>query len=188
LNADRWVASLVALLLLSNAGYPQATPPPSGTSATQEAAHSELEKLSFLVGDWVHSEIYHATPSGPGAGRSKVAWLLGNHFLYILYATRGPWGYREARGLLSWDSGAGLYRLDWFDDHGRTLHFTGSSPKAKELALSGSLVLNGQPAEGHLLIRSREDGKLLLTIEIAGKDRKPDPLMEAVLSSVPPSE
>jgi hypothetical protein len=167
--------------------FPQSSPP--SANAEEPRPVPELDKLSFLVGDWAHSEIYHLGPQGPGgpgAGRSKAAWLLGSHFIYILYATRGPWGYREARAFLSWDGGA--YRLDWFDDQGRVRRFSGTSPKAGELDLTGELSVNGQPAEERVLVRRREDGKVLLTIEISLPHRKPDSLMEAVLSKVPSSD
>jgi hypothetical protein len=38
----------------------------------------EVQKLAFLVGDWVHEETFHPGPAGPGGagkGRSKSAWV-----------------------------------------------------------------------------------------------------------------
>jgi hypothetical protein len=192
-----WGLALALLLGTHNGAEasPQApaTPspavPPPGTEETQSVP--ELRKLTFLVGDWAHAEVYHAGPQGPGgpgAGRSKVAWLLGDHFLYVLYATRGPWGHRESRGFLSWDVEAQTYRLDWYDDLGNVRRFSGVSPKAGELSLVADLRVHGQNAQERALIRHREDGKLLLTLEIVLPDRKPDPLMEAVLNPLPASE
>jgi hypothetical protein len=189
------VTRVLALLIpvFGAAASPQAPPaisPAVSPPATEDTA-PELRKLSFLVGDWAHAEVYHAGPrgpGGPGAGRSKVAWLLGDHFLYLLYATRGPSGHSESRGFLSWDVDAQAYRLDWFDDQGNVLRFSGVSPKAGELSLVADLRIAGQMAQERALLRRREDGKVLLTLEIALPDRKADPLMEAILTPLPVSE
>ena len=146
----------------------------------------ELQRVAFLVGDWTHTELYHrgAQPqSSPGAGRSKASWLLGDHFLYVLYASRGPWGYFEARGLLSWDAAEKAYRMDWFDDRGHTRRLRGVSTRPGELTLTGEIDVEGRGEEGQITIRHREDGKLLLTVEASPTGQpKGTPLLEAILS------
>jgi hypothetical protein len=150
-----------------------------------------MQRLSFLVGDWTHVEIYHGGPqahSGPGAGRSKATWLLGNHFVYILYATRGPWGYLEGRGFLGWDEAEKSYRLDWFDDRGHRRHLVGGSAREGEIALAGDIPWGAQKAEERVVLRHRDDGKILLTIEVVLADHKAEPFLEAVLSPLPTAE
>jgi hypothetical protein len=115
-----------------------------------------------------------------------VSWLLSDRFLYLLYASRGPWGYRESRGFLSFDPEARAYRLDWFDDRGRVVKLVGTLGKPGELDLLSDPKANGTPVRAE--VRRREDGKLLLTLELVPAGSRPEPLLEALLTLLPPSE
>jgi hypothetical protein len=190
LGLHGWRASLLALLLSvppALAQEPSPTPPPP-ESPPPPARTPELQRLAFLVGDWTLSELYHAGKGGAGAGRAKGSWLLGDRFLYILYASRGPWGYAEARGFLCWDEDEKGYRLDWYDDRGHRRQFRGASTRDGELVLTGEENWHGQKAGGRVVFRRREDGKILLTIEFQVPGGTSDPFMEAVLSPVAQGE
>src|SRR5687767_4987081 len=100
--------------VFAQAAAPTPTPTlaPSPTPELPKPA-PELGKLQFLVGDWAHEELHHSAPTGVaarGVARSKIAWILGGHRLYMTYKSLTPAGEHEGRGVLGWDADEKTYR------------------------------------------------------------------------------
>jgi hypothetical protein len=151
----------------------------------------ELQKLAFLKGDWVHDEKYEASamgPAGKGAGRSRNAWVLGEHHLYMVYAGNTPMGKIEGRGFLRWDAGAKLYALDWFDNMGLAFHYKGDfSPDGATLTLGGEYDHGGQKVREQLTVQKQGEGQLKLTSSLAvGEGAELKPIAESILTAAKP--
>jgi hypothetical protein len=169
---------------------PNPSPTPGPAPPALPLVGPELGRLSHLVGEFVHSEIFHPSPLGPGgkgAARSKGTWILGDHYLYLLYASRRPGGLYEARGFFFWDGEAKVYHLDWFDDLGARKRYAGEFTAKGALVMTAEYSLDGQPARERLTFNVREDGKILMASEVAVGEGAPTPVMESLLSPVSPS-
>lgn len=143
----------------------------------------EVQKLAFLVGDWVHEETFHPGPTGPGGpgkGRSKSAWALGDHHLYTIYTTNSPMGKLEARGFLGWDGEKKAYRLSWFDNMGSATVFVGDFDAQGALVLSSEYTYQGQPVKERLTITKSADGKVTFSSAMPGPDGAWKPMMDSV--------
>jgi hypothetical protein len=171
---------------------PAASPTPAASAApaappapeTPRPA-AELQKLSFLVGDWIHAENYPAGPSGPGGkggGRSKTAWVLGDQHLYVLYASKTPMGTVEGRGFMGWDPDARAYRLDWYDNAGRVVRYAGDFAPDGALVLKGNVNRQGRTVEETFTIKRQDDGKVLFTIAVPGEGGAPMVVLESQAS------
>jgi hypothetical protein len=153
----------------SPAASPQAAASPAAVEAPRPAP--ELKKVAFLVGDWVHAENYPAGPSGPGGkggGRSKTSWVLGEHHLYVIYASKTPMGTAEGRGFLGWDADARVYRLDWFNNAGRATRYVGDFAPDGALVLKGTIVRDGRSLQESFTIAPQPEGKVLFTVALPG--------------------
>jgi hypothetical protein len=180
-------AVLWAVPALAAAQAPAPTPAPSPSAAPAPAPlpspAPELQKLDFLAGDWIHSENYYPGPMGPGGkggGRSKVSWILGNHALLVTYVSKTPAGTIEGRGLLGWDAPKKAYRMDWFDNTGAAIHYTGDFNADGALALNAEYVEGGQTVKEQFTIKKQEDGTVLFTSLMAGPDGTMKPAMESL--------
>lgn len=152
------------------AASPQAAASPAAAEAPRPAA--ELKKLAFLVGDWLHAENYPAGPSGPGGkggGRSKISWVLGEHHLYVIYASKTPMGTTEGRGFLGWDADARAYRMDWFNNAGRATRYAGDFAPDGTLVLKGTIVREGRSMQETFTIATQPEGKVLFTVALPGE-------------------
>jgi Protein of unknown function (DUF1579) len=159
------------------APVPAATPVPLPTPAP------EVQKLAFLVGDWLHEETFQPGPSSPGGtgkGRSKSVMALGDHFVYIIYTTNTPMGKLEARGFVGWDGEKKAYAMSWFDNMGLASHYTGSFDAAGALVMNAEYVSQGTPVKERFTVAKQADGKLLMTSAIAGPDGAFKTMMESV--------
>jgi uncharacterized protein DUF1579 len=183
---------LVSALVLGAGSWVQAqTPPAPAAPASQPAPAAtpappqpalELQKLSFLVGDWVHDEVHHPGamgPGGPAKGRSKAQWILGDHHLYLNYVSRGAMGSIEARGLLGWDADKKAYHLDWYDNLGQAVRYQGDFNPEGALLLSAEYTLNGQRVKEELTIKRQEGGKVLFVTALPGPDGALKPVFES---------
>jgi hypothetical protein len=163
---------------------PAASPTPAAapTPAPPKPA-PELQKLAFLVGDWIHDETVHPGPMGPGGpgkGRSKTQWILGDHHLYVNYVSRNAaMGTLEARGLIGWDPDGKAYRMDWYDNMGAAIHYRGDFTPEGTLVFNAELMLQGKPVKEQLSIQ-RQEGKLVFTSSLPGPDGALKPAFESV--------
>ncbi len=176
------------------------TPPAPATPAAEGAPAApapelpkpaaELQKLAFLKGDWVHDEKYEPGPMGPGgkgAGRSRNAWVLGEHYLYMVYAGNTPMGKMEGRGFLRWDAGAKVYALDWFDNMGMAFHYKGDFGADGALTLAGEYSHGGQKVREQLTVTKQSEGQLKLTSALAvGDGAELKPVAESMLTAAKP--
>jgi hypothetical protein len=172
----------------SNEAAPTATPTPGAPTPTPVKPPAELARLQFLAGEWIHAEVHHGGPGGVsarGAARSKIAWVLGGHRLYIVYKSVGPGGEFEGRGLLGWDAAEKAYRLDWFDNQGLAQRYTGTFDPEEALVLSGEYSNNGERVRQQLTIKKQAGGKFLLLDESATGDQPPKPTLESLASPAP---
>jgi hypothetical protein len=162
---------------------PQAapTPPPEAPKPAPE-----LQKLAFLVGDWIHAEEYPAGPEGPGGkggGRSKTSWVLGDHHLYVIYASKTPMGTVEGRGFVGWDPEARTYRMDWFDNAGQVTRYVGDFAPDGALLLKATVHHGGKAIPEHLSIKRQDDGRVLFTLSLPGEGgTAPRTVMESMAS------
>ncbi len=150
----------------------------------------ELQKLAFMLGDWVHDETYQATPfgpAGPGKGRSKALWLLGDHHLTITYAANTPMGRVEARGFLGYDSEAKAYRMSWFDNMGLAAHYTGQLAEDGSLTFMTEYAFQGQKVKEQFLIAKKDEGKLVMSARAQAPDGSWQPVMESVANPLTPA-
>jgi hypothetical protein len=167
---------------------PPAASPGASPSAVPELPKppAELQKLAFLVGDWIYSEVYHAGPMGPGGkggGRSKNAWTLGDHHLYVIYASKTPFGEIEGRGFLGFDPERKAYRMDWFNNLGAALRYSGDFNAEGVLVLTAEYTVEGQKARQQFSIKKQEDGKVLFVNELAvGDGEALKPVVESLAS------
>jgi hypothetical protein len=123
-------------------------------------------------------------PAGKGAGRSRNAWALGDHYLYMVYAGNTPMGKIEGRGFLRWDASAKLYALDWFDNMGLAFHYKGDFGPDEVLTLAGEYSHGGQKVREQLTVRKQEDGQVKLTSAMAvGDGAEMKPVAESMLSA-----
>jgi Protein of unknown function (DUF1579) len=180
-------ALLMAAPALAAAQAPAPTPTPAASPSVAPAPlptpAPETKKLDFLAGDWIHSENYYPGPGGPGGrggGRSKATWILGNHDLLVTYVTKAPMGTIEGRGMLSWDAEKKAYRMDWYDNTGDVVHFTGDFNPEGVLVLSADRVHAGQPLKEQFLIKKQDDGTVLFTSQVAGPDGAMKTTMESL--------
>ncbi len=180
-------ALLAAAPALAAAQAPAPTPTPAAAPSAAPAPlptpAPETKKLDFLAGDWIHSENYYPGPAGPGGkggGRSKATWILGNHDLLVTYVTKAPMGTIEGRGMLSWDPEKKVYRMDWYDNTGDVVHFTGDFNPEGVLVLSADRVHAGQPMKQQFLIKKQDDGSVLFTSQVAGADGAMKTTMESL--------
>jgi hypothetical protein len=176
---------------LLRAQPPAAPQPPVAPAAAAPAAPAppalpkpgpEVQKLSFLVGDWVHEETFHPGPMGPGGagkGRSKSAWALGEHHVYTIYTTNTPMGKLEARGMFGWDGEKKAYRLAWFDNMGSMTSFTGAFEGEDTLALNAEYTVQGTPVKERLTIKKQGDGKVVFSSAMAGPDGAFKPMLDS---------
>jgi hypothetical protein len=158
------------------------TPPPTAPAATPVATATppplptpapEVQKLSFLVGDWVHEETFQPGPMGPGGtgkGRSKSALALGDHFVYTIYATNSPMGKLEARGFFGWDGEKKTYTMSWFDNMGMATQFTGNFDAEGALVMNAEYSYQGTPVKERFSIKKQPDGKLVFQSAMPGPD------------------
>jgi Protein of unknown function (DUF1579) len=147
----------------------------------------ELQKLAFLVGDWVHEETMYPGPLGPGGprkGRSKGQWLLGDHYLYVNYVSRNAANETlEARGLLGWDPDKKAYRMDWYDSMGMAVHYTGDFTPEGTLVFNAEYVLQGKPVKEQFSIQKPEGGKVVFTSSMPGPDGTFKPVFQSVATA-----
>jgi hypothetical protein len=172
------------------APVPAASPTPPAAAAPAKPAPkpaAELQKLAFLVGDWVHEETVHPGPMGPGGprkGRSKVQWILGDHHLYVNYVSRNSANETvEARGLLGWDAEKKAYYMHWYDNTGMAARYSGDFSPEGTLALNAEYVHQGNPVREQLTIKQQEGGKVLFSSAMAGPDGAPKPVLESVATA-----
>jgi uncharacterized protein DUF1579 len=173
------------VLAQAPAPTPTATPTAAPTPEPPKPA-PELAKLQFLVGDWTHDELHHGGPTGVaarGVARSKIAWILGGHRLYITYKSVSAAGEQEGRGILGWDTEDKAYRLDWYDNRGRADRYSGSFNPEEALVLAGEPVIEGERHRQQLTIRKQPGGKFLLTDESAPADQVPKLTLESLASA-----
>lgn len=185
---------LVSALVLCAGSWAQAqTPPAPAAPASQPAPApaptpappkpaAELQKLAFLVGDWVHDEVYHPGalgPGGPGKGRSKAQWILGDHHLYVNYVSRGAMGNIEARGLLGWDAEKKAYYMDWYDNMGQAVRYLGDFTPEGALVLNAEYMMNGQRVKEEFTVKRQEGGKVLFVSAMPGPDGALKPVFES---------
>lgn len=180
-------ALLAAAPVLAAAQAPAPTPSPSAAPSAAPAPlptpAPEAQKLDFLAGDWIHAENYYPGPMGPGGkggGRSKTTWILGNHELLVTYVSKTPMGTIEGRGVLGWDPDRKAYRMDWFDNTGDAVHYTGDFNAEGVLVLAADRVHAGQPQKQQFLIKKQEDGTVLFTAQLAGTDGAMKTTMESL--------
>jgi hypothetical protein len=180
MNTFLYASLVLAAVLPLQSQAPPAPPAQSATPAAPAPAPAtspaelpkpapELDKLSFLVGDWVHAENYYPGPTGPGGkggGRSKAAWVLGNQHLLVSYVSKAPMGQIEGRGILNWDPQAKAYRMYWFDNTGASTVYSGTFNAEGALVLSADSASGAGPAKQQFTIRKQEDGKVLFTHQI----------------------
>lgn len=192
------VLVLVAVPALARAqASPQApsapAPAPAAAAASAPAAAElpkpapELQKLAFLVGDWVHDEVYEASPLGPsgkGAGRSRNQWVLGDHHLYMVYTGNRPMGKMEGRGFLHWDAPSRSYALDWFDNTGVAFHYRGDFGPDGTLVLGGEYDFQGQHVKEQIAVQRQDDGQIKLKSAVAvGSGAELKTVAESTLSA-----
>ena len=180
-------ALFAAAPVVAAAQAPAPTPSPSASPSAAPAPlptpAPEAQKLDFLAGDWIHAENYYPGPAGPGGkggGRSKSSWILGNHDLLVTYITKTPMGTIEGRGVLGWDPDKKAYRMDWFDNTGDAVHFTGDFNAEGVLVLAADRVHAGQPLKQQFLIKKQDDGTVLFTAQTAGPDGAMKTTMESL--------
>jgi len=184
---------LVAAPLVLFAQPPPPPAPPAAPAAPAAPAvpalpkpGPEAQKLAFLVGDWVHEETFHPGPmgaGGPAKGRSKSAWILGDHHVYTIYTTNSPMGKLEARGLFSWDAEKKVYRLAWFDNMGMTTSFTGNFEGDDTLAMGAEYSIQGTPIKERFTIKRHADGKVLFSSAMAGPDGAFKPMLDSLATA-----
>ena len=188
--------ALAAVLAVPSLAIAQATTPPAPAPPAPAAAPAvpelpkpapELQKLSFLAGDWVHDETYETSPMGPGgkgAGRSRNQWVLGDHHLYMVYAGNTPMGKIEGRGFLRWDPNAKVYALDWFDNMGLSFHYKGDFGADGALNLSGEYGHGGQKVREQITVQKQDDGQVKMKSAMAvGDGTEMKPVAESTLSA-----
>jgi hypothetical protein len=181
------VALLGPAVLLAQAPAPPATEPAAPAAAPAPPAMPkpgpEVQKLGFLVGDWIHEETFHPGPMGAGGsgkGRSKSAWVLGDHHVYTLYTTNSPYGKLEARAIFGWDAEKKAYRLAWFDNLGSTTHFQGDFDASGALVMNAEYTVQGQPVKERLTVTKGADGKVTFSSAMSGPDGAWKPMMDSV--------
>ena len=166
---------------------PTATPSPAATPELPKPA-PELAKLQFLVGDWVHDELHHGGPTGVasrGVARSKIAWILGGHRLYMTYKSLTPAGEHEGRGFLGWDGEEKTYRLEWYDNRGRADRYIGTFNPEEALVLAGEPIVDGDRRRQQLTIKKQPGGKFLLTDESGPADQALKLTLESLAQAAP---
>jgi hypothetical protein len=163
---------------------PEAPAPPAASAAPALPKPApEVQKLGFLVGDWVHEETFHPGPAGAGGsgkGRSKSAWALGEHHVYTIYTTNSPMGKLEARGMFGWDGEKNAYRLSWFDNMGSATLFSGDFDPSGALVMNAEYTFQGQPMKERLTITKAADGKVTFSSAMPGPDGAWKPMMDSV--------
>jgi hypothetical protein len=167
----------------AQATAPAASPAPAPTPVPLPTPAPEVQKLAFLVGDWLHEETFQPGPTSPGGtgkGRSKSVMALGEHFVYVIYTTNTPMGKLEARGFVGWDGEKKAYAMSWFDNMGLASHYTGNFDAAGALVMNAEYVFQGTPVKERFTIAKQADGKLLMTSAIAGPDGAFKTMMESV--------
>ena len=185
------LAAVLAVPCLAVAQTPPAPSSPAAAAAPELPKPApELQKLEFLKGDWVHEEKYEASPMGPagtGKGRSRNAWVLGDHHLYMVYAGNTPMGKMEGRGFLRWDTLARQYTLDWFDNMGLAFHYKGDFGPDGALSLAGEYTHEGQKVRERLTVQKQEEGQVKLTSALAiGDGAELKTVAESVLTAAKP--
>lgn len=161
----------------------EAAPAVAATPAPLPTPAPEVQKLAFLVGDWVHEETFQPGPMGPGGtgkGRSKSAMALGDHYVYTIYTTNSPMGKLEARGFFGWDREKKTYTMDWFDNMGMATQFRGDFDAEGALVLNTEYTWQGAPVKERFTVKKQPDGKVVFTSAMAGPDGAYKPMMESV--------
>ena len=170
------VASLPAVAAAqAPAPAPAAAPAATATPAPLPTPAPEVQKLAFLVGDWVHDETFQPGPMGPGGtgkGRSKSALALGDHHVYTIYTTNSPMGKLEARGFFGWDGEKKTYTMSWFDNMGMATVFTGNFDAEGTLVLERRVHPPGHAGEGALLHQEAAGREARLPERDAGSGRR----------------
>jgi hypothetical protein len=134
----------------------------------------------------VHVETFHPGPMGAGGsgkGRSKSAWALGDHHVYVIYTTNSPYGKLEARGMLGWDAEKKAYRMAWFDNMGSATHFQGDFDASGALVLNAEYTFQGQPMKERLTITKNADGTVTFSSAMPGPDGAWKPMMDSVATA-----
>jgi len=98
----------------------------------------------------------------------------------VTYVTKAPMGTIEGRGMLSWDAEKKAYRMDWYDNTGDVVHFTGDFNAEGVLVLSADRTHAGQPIKEQFLIKKQDDGTVLFTSQVAGPDGAMKTTMESL--------
>jgi hypothetical protein len=165
-----------------------ATPAAAATPAPLPTPAPEVQKLAFLVGDWVHEETFQPGPMGPGGtgkGRSKSALALGDHYVYTIYTTNTPMGKLEARGFFGWDGEKKHYTMSWFDNMGMATDFTGNFDADGALVMNAEYTHQGTPVKERFSIKKQDDGKLVFQSAMPGPDGAWKTAMESIATSAP---
>jgi Protein of unknown function (DUF1579) len=160
-----------------------AAPAATATPAPLPTPAPEVQKLQFLIGDWVHDETFQPGPMGPGGtgkGRSKSALALGDHYVYTIYTTNSPMGKLEARGFFGWDGEKKHYTMSWFDNMGLATDFTGTFDAEGALVMNAEYAFQGTPVKERFTIKKQSDGKLVFQSAMQGPDGAWKTAMESV--------
>ena len=183
------VASLPAVAAAqAPAPAPAATPVATATPAPLPTPAPEVQRLAFLIGDWVHDETFQPGPMGPGGtgkGRSKSALALGDHFVYTIYTTNSPMGKLEARGFFGWDGAKKTYTMSWFDNMGMATVFTGTFDAEGALVMNAEYTHQGTPVKERFSIKKQADGKLVFQSAMPGPDGAWKVGMESIATAAP---
>lgn len=181
------VASLPAVAAAqAPAPAPTATPAAAATPAPLPTPAPEVQKLSFLIGDWLHEETFQPGPMGPGGtgkGRSKSALALGDHYVYTIYTTNSPMGKLEARGFFGWNGEKKAYTMSWFDNMGMATVFTGDFDAEGALVMNAEYTHRGTPVKERFTIKKQPDGKLVFSSAMPGPDGAWKVAMESVATA-----
>jgi hypothetical protein len=189
------VATTFSAATLLHAQAPTPSPAPTAPAASPAAAPApaapapspapELQKLSFLAGDWIHEETYGGGPMGAGAGkaRSKAAWALGNHHLYVIYAAKSATAQLEGRAFLGWDPAKKQYRMHWFDSLGDVSVYSGNFDASGALVLTGEAMMDGRAVREQFTIKPQPDGKVVFTSAVAGEGGAMKTMLESIAAA-----
>jgi hypothetical protein len=163
------------------------------TAESAAPAGSELSSLQFLVGDWIHQELDHqgvVSTAVKRAARSKVSAIHNGKQLYVLYKTRDAAGavVYEGRGVVSWDTSARAYRLDWFDSRGAALRYAGRENPDGALVFEGPSGPGEEAARESIRIEKQAGGKILISEQRAVGDSPFALFVESLAAVAPPPE
>ncbi len=145
----------------------------------------ELNKLDFLVGNWMAEVTMYPSDFGPGGqsqGKEAIEWVLDGMFISMDYldlpADKKMSAYK-GKGMMTYDTQKKSYRSWWMDNWGSASESVGDWTDEKTLVLSHQQEFMGQKFHEKFIYKILDQNKFHFQIDHSKDGKEFKKAMEA---------